>query len=180
MNPSNLMGPDKASQRMQELQARIQSYSPPPPTVGFSAALKGAIGKPGDGGLDPASPLPGLAIDAANQNGVDPGIFKSLVNAESSWNPQSVSNKGAIGLTQLMPDTAKGLGITDPYDPVQNLQGGAKYLRQMLDKFGGNYTKALAAYNAGPGAVEKANGVPPYQETVAYVRKILSHAASNP
>jgi soluble lytic murein transglycosylase-like protein len=114
-----------------------------------------------------------MASSAAQKYGVDPGVFKQLVQVESGWNPSAVSNKGAVGLTQLMPDTATGLGVNNPYDPGQSLEGGAKYLRQMLDKFGGDYTKALAAYNAGPGAVEKANGIPPYQETIAYVKKIL-------
>jgi soluble lytic murein transglycosylase-like protein len=183
MNGSDgLLGPAKASARLQELQARIDAFSPQlSNAVSFGSALSGAIGaaNPADVAgmkLTPDSSLLDAATTIANQNGVDPSIFKSLVQTESAWNPSSVSSKGAVGLTQLMPSTAKDLGVNDPYDAMQNLAGGAKYLRQMLDKFGGDYTKALAAYNAGPGAVEKANGIPPYQETIAYVRSILSRA----
>jgi soluble lytic murein transglycosylase-like protein len=84
-----------------------------------------------------------------------------------------------MGLTQLMPATAASLGVTDPYDPVQSLDGGARYLRQMLDRFGGDPAKALAAYNAGPGAVARFGGVPPYQETQNYVRNILGGATTS-
>ncbi|HWP30806.1 MAG TPA: lytic transglycosylase domain-containing protein [Fimbriimonadales bacterium] len=109
----------------------------------------------------------------ADEFGLDRNIFRALISAESGWNPNSVSPKGAQGLTQLMPSTAQALGVLDPFDPIQNLRGGAKYLRQMLDEFG-SYELALAAYNAGPGAVKRYGGIPPYPETQNYVRKILS------
>jgi hypothetical protein len=109
-----------------------------------------------------------LARRTARQVGVDPNIFIRLVNAESTGNPNAKSGAGAIGYTQLMPDTARGLGV-DPYNPRQNLIGGARYLKQQLDRFG-NYSDALRAYNAGPGAVQRSHG---YAETNAYVQKIL-------
>lgn len=111
-----------------------------------------------------------LARAAARKNGVPEDLFLRLVNQESRFNPKALSNKGAIGLAQLMPGTARGLGV-DPHDPVQNLDGGARYLMQQYRKFG-SWRLALAAYNAGPGAVEKHGGIPPYRETRNYVKKI--------
>jgi soluble lytic murein transglycosylase-like protein len=96
---------------------------------------------------------------------------------ESRWNPQALSPKGAMGLAQLMPATARELGV-DPRDPVANLMGGARYLRRMLDIFGGDVEKALAGYNAGPGRVRRANGVPAIAETQAYVRSIVQRVSS--
>lgn len=113
-----------------------------------------------------------IAQSAAQEFNLDEDIFIALISAESAWNPNAVSPKGAKGLAQLMPDTARALGVADPFDPAQNLRGGAKFLRQMLDQFG-SYELALAAYNAGPGAVRRYNGIPPYSETQNYVRKIL-------
>ena len=112
-----------------------------------------------------------VAKAAARKHGVPEDLFLRLVQQESGWNPGAVSNKGATGLAQLMPGTAKKLGV-DINDPADNLNGGARYLRQMYDKFG-TWKLALAAYNAGPGAVEKHGGVPPYAETKTYVKKIL-------
>ncbi len=113
-----------------------------------------------------------IAQSAAQEFNLDEDIFIALISAESAWNPNAVSPKGAKGLAQLMPDTARALGVADPFDPAQNLRGGARFLRQMLDQFG-SYDLALAAYNAGPGAVRRYNGIPPYSETQNYVRKIL-------
>lgn len=107
----------------------------------------------------------------AQRHGVPEDLFLRLVQQESGWNAAAVSHKGATGLAQLMPDTARLLGV-DIHDPKQNLEGGARYLRMMYNKFG-NWRLALAAYNAGPGAVEKHGGIPPYDETQNYVRAIL-------
>ena len=115
---------------------------------------------------------------AAQRHGVDPALLAGLVRAESNFNPTAGSPAGARGLTQLMPATAASLGVTDVTDPVQALEGGALYLRRQLDAFGGDVTKALAAYNAGPGAVQRYGGVPPYAETQAYVRKVQAFAAA--
>lgn len=112
-----------------------------------------------------------LARAAAQRHGVPEELFLRLVNQESRWNPQAVSHAGARGLAQLMPDTAALLGV-DPDDPRQNLDGGARYLRMMFDRFG-SWRLALAAYNAGPGAVERHRGVPPFAETTDYVRIVL-------
>ena len=107
---------------------------------------------------------------AARQHGIPEDLFLRLVQQESGWNPRARSHKGATGLAQLMPGTAAKLGV-NPNDPVQNLNGGARYLRMMYNQFG-NWRLALAAYNAGPGAVQKYNGIPPYRETRNYVRII--------
>jgi soluble lytic murein transglycosylase-like protein len=115
---------------------------------------------------------------AAASNGIDPALLKGLVSQESGFNPNAQSGAGAVGLTQLMPGTASSLGVTNPLDPAQSLQGGAKYLREQLDRFGGDETLALAAYNAGPGAVQKYGGVPPYAETQNYVKSVMGKAAA--
>jgi soluble lytic murein transglycosylase-like protein len=131
---------------------------------------------PGNLGSGSPSQFDGAIQAAASRNGVDPALLKGLIRAESNFNPRAGSPAGAQGLTQLMPGTARGLGVSDPYDPIQSIEGGAKYLRQQLDRFGGDAQKALAAYNAGPGAVQKYGGVPPYSETQAYVKRVLEYA----
>lgn len=112
---------------------------------------------------------------AANKYGIDPALLKGLIRQESNFNATARSGAGAQGLTQLMPATAKSLGV-DASDPAQAIDGGAKYLKQQLDRFGGDASKALAAYNAGPGAVAKYGGVPPYAETQNYVKNVLAYA----
>lgn len=114
---------------------------------------------------------------AATKYGLDPALLKGLIRQESNFNASARSGAGAQGLTQLMPGTAASLGVTDATDPAQAIDGGAKYLKQQLDRFGGDASKALAAYNAGPGAVAKFGGVPPYAETQNYVTKVLGYAA---
>jgi soluble lytic murein transglycosylase-like protein len=118
-----------------------------------------------------------LIQQSAARNGIDPSLLKGLIRAESNFDPNAGSSAGAQGLTQLMPGTAAGLGVTDVHDPAQAIEGGAKYLRTQLDAFGGDEAKALAAYNAGPGAVTRYGGVPPYAETQQYVQKVLGYAA---
>lgn len=112
-----------------------------------------------------------IARSASLRHGVPPAIFESLVTQESGWNPKAVSSAGAIGLAQLMPGTARELGV-DPWNPAQNIEGGARYLATQYERFG-NWPLALAAYNAGPGAVERHGGVPPYKETQKYIRAVL-------
>jgi len=111
------------------------------------------------------------AQSAARRHDIPEALFLRLVQQESGWNPNAVSHKGAIGLAQLMPGTAKRLGV-NPRDPKANLDGGARYLARQFRTFG-SWKLALAAYNAGPGAVEKYDGIPPYRETQGYVRAIL-------
>lgn len=112
-----------------------------------------------------------LADQAAERYGLPPELVRSVMKAESGFAPRAVSPKGAIGLMQLMPATAQSLGA-DPYDPAANVDAGARYLRELLEKYDGGLRHALAAYNAGPAAVEKYRGVPPYAETINYIRRV--------
>ena len=111
--------------------------------------------------------------EIAGRHGVNPALVRSVIRAESAFNPWAVSRKGAQGLMQLMPQTAAGLGVRDAFNPRQNIDGGVRHLRYLLDRYPGNTTLAVAAYNAGEGAVDRYRGVPPYQETQQYVRRVL-------
>lgn len=112
---------------------------------------------------------------AAEKYGVDIDLLKAIAKAESNFNPKATSKSGAMGIMQLMPATAKGLGVKDAYDPQQNIMGGAKYIASLLEKYDGNISYALAAYNAGSGNVAKYGGIPPFEETQKYVAKVLGY-----
>jgi hypothetical protein len=121
----------------------------------------------------PHTDLERAVDEEAAARGLDPRLVRAVIQAESAWNRHAVSHKGAMGLMQLMPATAVSLAVDDPYDEVQNVRGGTAYLAQLYERFG-DLTLAVAAYNAGPGAVERYGGVPPFAETRAYVRRVLS------
>lgn len=196
-------GVDQVLDRIEAIRARFEppEFSSPIPEIGgdFATALASEMGvaaNPSSGARSPwgvptpvllptpVSPLSGFNarsdnVDAliafyANKHGVEADLVKALVKAESGFNPRALSPKGAMGLTQLMPDTAKALGIADPLDASQNLDGGVRYLKQQIETFG-DVSLALAAYNAGPAAVRRYGGVPPYAETRGYVERVLRY-----
>lgn len=115
-----------------------------------------------------------IVLEKASKYNLDPSLVHAVIKAESNGNPYAVSKKGAMGLMQLMPSTASDLRVRNPFDPEDNIDGGTRYLRYLIDKFGGDLTLALAAYNAGPKTVEKTGNVPPIPETKHYVKKVLS------
>jgi hypothetical protein len=124
-----------------------------------------------------------IAEAAGKRFGIDPKLVEAFIETESGGDPSARNPTGATGLMQLMPDTAKEMGVTDVSDPVQNVMGGVRYFRSMLDRYKGDYVRATAAYNAGPGNVDKYGGIPPFQETQDYVRKIgkaYSQASGQP
>lgn len=181
------LGPEGVARRMAEIRARMEAMRPPVPTPATPAfepsGPQGAIGGGGTQPLDPRdlgmsvspthSPLREQARRSAEEAGIDPFLFEALVSVESGFNPRATSPKGAMGLAQLMPGTARMLGVTDAYDPSQNLNAGARYLAQMLRQFGSEEL-ALAAYNAGPGNVTRYGGIPPFAETQSYVQRVLA------
>ena len=166
-----------ALQRIQEIRSRFE-----PPTLSgkpgtaenadFDIALFEAMSQANPSAAPAA--LDPLIQAQADRQGLDPNLLKAVIRTESNFNPNAVSSAGAQGLMQLMPGTARGLGVENSFDPVQNLMGGAKYLKGLLKKYDNSVPKALAAYNAGPGAVDRYGGIPPYAETTQYVKKVLS------
>jgi soluble lytic murein transglycosylase len=139
--------------------------------VGAASPRQARLGRPT---RPPAIPdLDGLIERYARRSTLDSDLVRAVIAVESDFDPDAVSRKGAMGLMQLMPATADELAVGDPFDPEENLRGGTEYLRRMLDGFGGQLELALAAYNAGPDAVRRFDGVPPFDETVAYVERVV-------
>jgi soluble lytic murein transglycosylase-like protein len=192
-------GEQAAAARMRQLQQLIEQtqagasgVAPPTsvtasttvPSTDFATALAAATSSPGSTGASSAgtasssTPYDAAIEQAALRNGVDPAVLHGLIQQESGFDPNSQSSAGASGLTQLMPGTASSLGVANPLDPVESIEGGARYLGQLTKEFAGNTTEALAAYNAGPGAVRQYGGVPPYAETQSYVTKVMGYAES--
>jgi soluble lytic murein transglycosylase-like protein len=140
------------------------------------STIRTTIGTPGVPGT---SQFDSLIEEHAARHDVRPELVRAVIQVESAFNPRATSNKGAMGLMQLMPGTASDLGVTHPYNPEENIRGGVAYLRQLLDRFDGNEELALAAYNAGPLAVERhGDAVPPYRETREYVQKIRARSGA--
>jgi soluble lytic murein transglycosylase-like protein len=174
--------------RVAQIEQQFAAFAPqrPEASSSFAAQLAGAQAAsattatgatPATVGGGGPSAYDAQITAAATRNGVDPALLKGLIRQESGFDPAARSGAGAQGLTQLMPGTAAALGV-DPTDPAQAIEGGARYLKQQLDRFGNDPAKALAAYNAGPGAVARYGGVPPYAETQGYVQKVLGYAAA--
>ena len=169
------------AQRRPPPASRPRSRARPAPTRTAAARDRRAATTPAaatTSALPAGTPYAAEITAAAQANGLDPALLAGLIKQESGFNPNAGSPAGARGLAQLMPGTAAGLGVTNVLDPVQSINGGAKYLKQQLDAFGGDVAKALAAYNAGPGAVKRFGGIPPYAETQNYVRIVQANAAS--
>ena len=172
-----IRGLDGVLQRIDELQRMLGESQPAPAVTGaaggasFPAALEQAVGATAQpvGG---AGAYDGLIQSAAQKYGVNDKLIRAVMKAESDFDPRCVSSAGAKGLMQLMPENCQEAGVTDPCDPAQNVDAGVRQLKQMLDGFG-RLDLALAAYNAGPGAVQRYGGIPPYRETQAYVSRIL-------
>lgn len=161
----------QAMSRIQEIQTKLDRLNPSGSSEG--GAFAKILDQASSAKTMPIKPeLEQLIQSEANKAGLDPSLVKALVQTESGFNPQATSPVGAQGLMQLMPGTAKSLGVDNPLDPVQNVQGGTQYLKSMLQRFH-SVPMALAAYNAGPTAVERYDGIPPFAETQNYVNRVL-------
>ncbi len=189
----NLSGIQSVMQRMQEIEQRFGIKSTGTTAVsgnqGFPAQLQSQMKAQNEAENITAATgrrkvnaqvlpagskdIESMILQSAKKYGVDPRLVSAVAETESNYRPDAVSSAGAVGVMQLMPETASSLGVQNIYDPSQNIDGGVKYLKEMLSDFNGDVRKAVAAYNAGPQAVKEYNGVPPYAETQNYVNKVL-------
>lgn len=170
-----ITGLDIALRRMDSIEKKCQSLVNTfnKPDVGFQKILDAKLDL--NQGKNVSTGEINQLIDKYSQrHGIDSDFVRAVVKQESGFNEKATSRCGAMGLMQLMPSTANSLGVTNAYDAEQNIEGGTKYLKGLLDRFGNNKELALAAYNAGPNAVKKYGGIPPYQETQGYVKNVLS------
>ena len=173
----NLTGLDTTLQRINAIENRFQSLMSwgIQPDGDFQKILDKSISHTNHPTNTSRAEINELIDKYADKNGLDSDFVKAVINQESGFNPNATSRCGAMGLMQLMPYTAEGLGVTNAYDAEQNIMGGTKYLKGLMDRFDNNKSLALAAYNAGPNAVKKYGGIPPYAETQNYVKKVLSN-----
>lgn len=150
--------------------------SPPAPGSLPRNSFASAVNTAGAANCDPlpAGQVDSLIGEAAKRAELDPALLRSVMEQESAFHPCAVSPKGAMGLMQLMPATATQLGVVDPFDPGQSVDGGARFLKQLLETYGGDIPMALGAYNAGPSRVNEANGIPPIPETLEYIRRVMT------
>jgi len=163
-------GQSAAARRARLAAAEAMAATQTPPSAA-SDALKDALSVEPSNGFTAERVNTAIESAAARHN-VDPNLVRAVIKVESNFNPRAVSRKGAMGLMQLMPQTARSLRVAHPFDPTENVDAGVRHLKQLIDNFGGDLKLSLAAYNAGAGAVQRHNGVPPYAETQAYVRQI--------
>ena len=174
----NLTGLDMTLQRINMIENQFQSlmsYGNVKPDEDFQKILDSSVSHSKNPNSASRGDIENLIEKYADKNGLDSDFVKAVINQESGFNPYATSRCGAMGLMQLMPATAEGLGVTNAYDAEQNIMGGTKYLKGLMDRFDNNKSLALAAYNAGPNAVKKYGGIPPYAETQNYVKKVLSN-----
>lgn len=185
MNRLELEGLSEVINRIQEIKSRFGEVSPLTYSdnsfdkiLAEQMAGSGTEGSvTGASGVNMVSNVPydSLINSISMKYGMDPALVAAVIKAESDFSPQSVSKAGAMGLMQLMPENVKDYGVGNPFDPAQNIDGGVRHLKDMIDKFNGDLRLGLAAYNAGPNAVLKYGGIPPYAETQAYVPKVLNY-----
>ena len=171
-----LSGLDMTLHRISMIERQFQSLETfvQKPDTDFQKILNSKVENRKNSTSISRSEIDDLIAKYSDKNGLDEDFVKAVINQESGFNPNATSKCGAMGLMQLMPSTAEGLGVKNAYDAEQNIKGGTKYLKGLMDRFGNDKSLALAAYNAGPNAVKKYGGIPPYAETQNYVKSILN------